>query len=85
MAIFKKEGEVIDITALQKRGIIKKAEENKSDSYNSDGYADLTQKTASQTASQFDFLSALANANSASISPSPSSLNTYIKHLYLKL
>ena len=87
MSVFKKGPEVIDLTILQKRGLLKKVKQEPNLNHDAEGYADLTKQSSlpTQPTNQFDFLDSLANASSSTPTHSSEFSNTDIRHLNVKL
>ena len=87
MALFKKETDFLDLTLLQKRGLLKIKEEPGQNIENE--YADLTPPTASvePSAPSFDFLDSLAGTSNPPSLQAPHSENSSadIQHLNVKL
>lgn len=78
MSFFKKELDVLDLTDLQKRGLLKKAEEIKKQEDNSGGYVDFTKSGTSASespsgANPFDFLGSLSGVGASTPSSQSSS------------
>ena len=90
MPIFKKRGGTIDLTELQKRGILQKSEVlAKAQPKTTNDFVELPSHSPSvspASSSPFSFLDSLANASSPS-TPSPEILpqNTNTSHIQIKL
>ena len=88
MAMFRKEGDVLDLTNLQRRGILKKSQQiqttNSKSEVKSNDYLDIS--TPQQSSNPLSFLDSLANATPApQQSPDFSDIKVKIENFEYKL